>query len=192
MLALHCCPSVFWLQRVGTAPLQRRGFSLRGLLWMPSMGPRAHGLTVVAHGFSCSQHEGSSWTRDRTHVSCIGRWTLPHWATSEAPEVSFYFYLSFIFIICEFLNLGFSSHFLPSSTLAWKIPWMEEPGGLPSMGSLRVGHDWAISLSLFTFMHWRRKWQPTPVFLPVESKGRGSLVGCRLWGRTELDTTEAT
>ena len=50
-----------------------------------------------------------------------------------------------------------------SSTLAWKILWMEEPGGLQSMGLLRVGHDWATSLSLFTFMHWRRKWQPTPV-----------------------------
>ena len=48
------------------------------------------------------------------------------------------------------------------------------------------------SLSLFTFMHWRRKWQPTPVFLPRESQGRGSLVGCRLWGHTESDTTEAT
>jgi len=47
-----------------------------------------------------------------------------------------------------------------SSTLAWKIPWMEEPGRLQSMGSQRVGHDWATSLSLFTFMHWRRKWQP--------------------------------
>ena len=72
-----------------------------------------------------------------------------------------------------------------SSTLAWKIPWMEEPGGLQSMGSLRVGHDWATSLSLFTLMHWRRKWQPTLVFLPWESQGQGSLVGCRLWGRTE-------
>ena len=41
-------------------------------------------------------------------------------------------------------------------------------------------------------MHWRKKWQPTPVFLPGESHGRGSLVGCRLWGRTESDTTEAT
>ena len=50
-----------------------------------------------------------------------------------------------------------------SSTLAWKIPWMEEPGGLQSMGSLRVRHDWATSLLLFTFMHWRRKWQPTRV-----------------------------
>ena len=73
-----------------------------------------------------------------------------------------------------------------------EIPWTEEPGGLQSMGSLRVGHDWATSLSLFTFMHWRRKWQPTPVFLPGESQGRESLVGCRLWDRTESDTTEAT
>ena len=63
-----------------------------------------------------------------------------------------------------------------SSTLAWKIPWTEEPGRLQSMGSLRVRHDSATSLSLFTFMHWRRKWQPTPVFLPGESQGRGSLV----------------
>ena len=53
------------------------------------------------------------------------------------------------------------------------------------MGSLRVGHDWAISLSLFIFMHWRRKGQPTPVFLPGESQGQGSLVHCCLWGRTE-------
>ena len=66
-------------------------------------------------------------------------------------------------------------------TLAWKIPWMEEPGRLQSTGSPRVGHNWATSLSLFTFMHWRRKWQPTPVFLPGESQGWGSLVGCRLW-----------
>ena len=46
--------------------------------------------------------------------------------------------------------------------------------------------------SLFTFTHWKRKWQPTPVFLPGESQGQGSLVGFRLWGRTESDTTEVT
>ena len=79
-----------------------------------------------------------------------------------------------------------------SSTLVLKIPWMEEPGRLQSMGSLRVGHDWATSLSIFTFMHWRRKWQPTPVFLPEESQGRGSLVACHLWGHTESDRTEVT
>ena len=84
-------------------------------------------------------------------------------------------------------------HMAPhSNTLAWKIPWTEKPGWLQSMGSLRVWHDWATSLSLFICMHWRRKWQPTPVFLPGESQERGSLVGCRLWGRTESDTTEAT
>ena len=59
-------------------------------------------------------------------------------------------------------------------------------------GNIRVGHDWATSLSLFTFMHWRRQWQPTLVFLPGESQGQGSLVGSRPWGRTESDTTEVT
>ena len=63
-----------------------------------------------------------------------------------------------------------------SSTLAWKIPWTEEPGRLQSMGSLRVRHDWATSLSLFTFMQRRRKWQPTPVFLPGDSQGCGAAV----------------
>ena len=79
-----------------------------------------------------------------------------------------------------------------SSTFAWKIPWTEEPGRLQSMGSLRVVHDCEASLSLFTFIHWRRKSQPTPMFLPGESQERGSLVGCCLWGCTESDTTEAT
>ena len=100
-------------------------------------------------------------------------------------------------VVCSFLLLcsilclekAIAPH---SSTPAWRIPWTEEPGGLQSMRSLRVGHDWATSLSLFTFMHWRRKWQPTPVFLPRESQGWQSLVGCHLWGRTESDTTEAT
>ena len=69
-----------------------------------------------------------------------------------------------------------------SSTIARKIPWTEEPGRLQSRGSLRVGHDWVTALSLFTCLHWRRKWQPTPVFLPGESQGQGSLVGWHLWG----------
>ena len=81
--------------------------------------------------------------------------------------------------ICSFISeMAMAPH---SSTLAWKIPWMEEPGGL-----LRVGHDWVTSLSLFTLMHWRRKWQSTPVLLPGESQGWGSLVGCCLWGQTRL------
>jgi len=72
------------------------------------------------------------------------------------------------------ISLNYGNH-CQSSTLAWKIPWTEEPGRLQSMGSLRVGHDWATSLSLFTFMHWRGKWQPIPVFLPGEPQGRRSL-----------------
>ena len=58
-----------------------------------------------------------------------------------------------------------------SSTLAWKIPWMEEPGGLQSTGSVRVGHDWATPLWLFTFVHWRRKWQPTPLAWRIPGTG---------------------
>ena len=76
-----------------------------------------------------------------------------------------------------------------SSTLAWKIPWTEEPGRLQSMGSLRV----KTRLSNFTFtFHFHALEKEMAVFLPGESQVRGSLVGCRLWGRTELDTTEAT
>ena len=93
------------------------------------------------------------------------------------------------FLLASITEKAMAPH---SSTLAWKTPWMEEPGKLQSMGSLRVGDDGATSLSLFTFMHWRRKWHPTPVFLPGESQGPGSLVGCRLWGRTGSDTTETT
>ena len=58
-----------------------------------------------------------------------------------------------------------------SSTLSQKIPWTEEPGRLQSMGSLGVGHNRMTSLSLFSFTPWRRKWQPTPVFLPGKSQG---------------------
>ena len=78
------------------------------------------------------------------------------------------------------------------STLAWKIPWMEEPGRLQSLGSLESDMTERLHFHFFIFMHWKRKWQPTAVFLPGESQGQESLVGCRLWGHTELDMTEAT
>ena len=76
-----------------------------------------------------------------------------------------------------------------SSTLAWKILWMEEPGGLQSMGLLRVGHGFIFT---FHFHALEKEMATHSRFLPGESQGRGSLVGCRLWGRTESDTTEAT
>ena len=69
----------------------------------------------------------------------------------------------FVHICIYLMEKAMAPH---SSTLARKIPWMEEPGRLQSLRLWRVRHDWASSLSLFTFMHWRRKWQPTPVFLP--------------------------
>ena len=68
---------------------------------------------------------------------------------------------------------------------------MEGAAWKAAVHGVAEGRARLTSLSLFTFMHWR-KWQPTPVFLPGESQGRWSLVGCRLWGRTESDTTEAT
>ena len=71
------------------------------------------------------------------------------------------FCIAFYIRLCQ----GFKSVFI------YNLPWTEEPGRLQSMRLLRVGHDWATSLSLFTFMNWRRKWQPTPVFLPGESRG---------------------
>ena len=122
---------------------------------------------------------GSSQPRDRTcciSYICIGR------------IVFFFFFFIFLPLVPP-VEKAVAPHY---STPAWRIPGTGEPGRLQSMGSLRVGHDWATSLSLFTFLHCRRKWQPTPVFLPGESQGRRSLVGCRLWGRTESDTTEAT
>ena len=91
----------------------------------------------------------------------------------------------FLPLLSDYYNLPFRMGLKSDFLSAWKIPWTEEPGRLQSRGSLRVGHDWATSLSLFTFMHWRRKWQPAPVFLPGKSQARWSLMGCRLWRRTE-------
>ena len=94
---------------------------------------------------------------------------------------------------------GWGTH---SSILAWKIPWTEEPGRLQSMGLQRVGHDWSDLaaaaatmwetrvLSLGGKIPWRRKWQPTPVFLPGKFHGWKSLVGYSPWGCKESDTTE--
>ena len=93
-------------------------------------------------------------------------------------------YLSFPPLFSEKAMTPYSCLENPMDGGAW---WATQ-----SMRSLRVGHDWATSLSFFTLLHWRRKWQPTPVFLPGASQGRGSLVGCRLWGSTESDTTEMT
>ena len=98
------------------------------------------------------------------------------------------------FLICRVIN---RSKGRPCWLILMRISLLEftsicYPGFLRCCWLLHSSFDWATSLSLFAFMHWRRKWQPTPVFLPGESQGWGSLVGCRLWGRTESDTMEAT
>ena len=77
-----------------------------------------------------------------------------------------------------------------SSTLTWKNP-MDGGAWKAAVHGVTEGPT-RLSDFTFTFMHWRRKWQPTPVFLPGESQGQGSLVGCRLWGRTESEMTEVT
>ena len=133
-----------------------------------------HVCTLGLHLYSCL-NIGLSISFSRFHI--------------HALIFDFFFFLIYFTLYARLLEKAMAPH---SSTLAWKIPWTEEPGGPQSMGSLRVGHDWVTSISFFTFMHWRRKWQPTPVFLPGESQGRGCLVGCHLWGRTESDTTEVT
>ena len=118
------------------------------------------------------------------------------WSLSKRSPESWKFInplsLSFSLSLSLYIYIYMKAMATHSSTLAWKIPWTEEPGRLQSMGLWSVGHDWATSLSLFSFMHWRRKWQPTPVFLPGESQGRRSLVGCHLWGCTESDMTKVT
>ena len=128
-----------------------------------------------------------------------GRWGRHSYHISHTTlRVNFIFihsaktFLGHSYITKSYLVLSSKSMATHSSTLAWKIPWTEEPGRLQSIGLRRIRHDWATSLSIFTLMHWRRKWQPTPMFLPGESQGWGSLVCCHLWGRTESDTTEAT
>ena len=139
----------------------------------------------------------SLWRPSR-RILCFFHWWLQVFLGSWLHNsiLCLHLHMDFFFHSMSFLSVSFLGHLSKmaphSSTLAWKIQWAEEPGGLQSVGSRRVGHDRATWFSLFTFTHWRRKWQPTPAFLPGESQGRGSLVGCRLWGRTESDMTEVT
>ena len=150
------------------------------------------------------------WTEEPGGVQSLGSQRVRHnWATNTLICICSSFCFQWVVVLYKMLSV-FSYVYLPpiyllwwgvhiflekatathSSTLAWKIPWMEEPGRLQSMGSLRVRHDWATSLWLFTFMHWRKKWQPTPVFLPGESHGQKSLVGCSPWGHKMSNTTK--
>ena len=142
-----------------------------------------------------ANRRGSNGNNDRLYFLGLQnhcRWWLQPWAMTSLDRIlkirditlptKVHLVKAMVFPVVMYgLEKAMATH---SSTFAWKIPWTEEPGGLQSMESLRVGCDKATSLSLFTFMHWRGKWQPTPGFLPGESQGWRSLVGCCLWGRT--------
>ena len=178
---MACGVSVFWSEIEPRSPALEGGFLTTGppgkspLLWDSenSFFYRAIALWAVLHGDSPAKILNSKL------VNRFSDSAETYQTDIKASKA----------ILLAKMEKAMAPH---SSTLAWKIPWTEEPGRLQSMGSLGVGHNWATSLSLFTLMHWKRKWQPIPVFLPGESQGRGSLVGCRLWGRTESDTSEAT
>ena len=121
--------------------------------WTPGVGDGQRGLACY-----------NSWGCKELETTEQLNWTELNW---RAYNLKFLITRKKTFVtMCVYGGEGNGTH---SSTLAWKIPWTEEPRGLPSMGLLRVEHDWATSL--FTFMHWRRKWQPTAVFLPGESQG---------------------
>ena len=162
----------------------------------PNSGPRLHGSWVWPTAQSRAT-QLSGWEQKRDTSLLLPRFPLApgNMVNLEGPGFSGGWWSDFSFQIYLESSIALDSEkaMAPhSSTVAWKIPWMEEPGRLQSMGLPGARHDWATSLSLFTSIHWRRKWQPTPVFLPGESQGWGSLVGCRLWGCTESDPTEAT
>ena len=170
-----CGISVLW-PRIEPGPLQ----------WKPRILTTrlpGHSLSIT---LTCTGKKICVWLALLQYLLyCNG---LPWWLSGKEPACQCWEMWVQLLGWEDPLEKAMATH---SSTLAWKIPWMEELGGLQSMGLLRVGHDWVTSLSFFTFMHWRRKWQPTPVFLPGESQGWESLVGFRLWGRTESDMTAA-
>ena len=153
-------------------------------------GSSVHGIfqARILEWVAISFSRGSFWPRDWTQVFCIVGRRLTVWATRKAPA-HYSISSSTLLSPVPSRKKKESSMRIAENNYSWLA---EEPGRLQSTGSLRVAHDWATSLSLFTLLHWRRKWRPTPVFLPGESQGRWSLMGCRLRGRKESDTTEVT
>ena len=91
---------------------------------------------------------------------------------------------------------SFSFSISPSSEhpglISFSMDWLDLLSVQGTLKSLLQHHSSKASILLCSGFFWRRKWQPTPVFLPGESQGWGNLVGCHLWGCTQSDTTEAT
>ena len=142
---------------------------------------------IYIHIYTYVHTHAHTHTHTHTHIYILFQILFPDRLLQNIESSSLCYtlihcWLSILYVVVFISEKAMAPH---SSPLAWKIPRTEQPGRLQSMGSLGVGHDWATSLSLFTFVHWRRKWQPTPVFLPGESQGRGSLVGRVAQSRTE-------
>ena len=146
-----------------------------------------------------------SLTRDPTHTSCIGRWGLttgPSGKSQGTPAKELFFF--YLIPVAPYRHLWWP-HFTAPITLfigegngtLLQYYCLENPmdgeAWWAAVHGVAKSRTWLSDFTFtFTFMRWTRKWQPTPVFLPVESQGWGSLVGCSLWGRTESDTTEVT
>ena len=156
--------------------------------------PQARILEWIA----ISSSRGLSWSRGQTCISCFpalageffaietpGKplaWSKHEGLISTKCPVKLqhvmilFHWLHYLLIFATVYGLSLEKAMAPHSS-TWKIPWTEEPGRLQSMGSLRVGHDWVTSLSLFTFMHWRRKWQTHSSVLAWRIPGTGEPGG---------------
>ena len=190
------CSTVFalesqWWKRCGPCPLLIYSLATSASkdvcryflskLWVVKITlPNSNMHVCMLSHFSCVWLFGILWTIVHQSPLPMGFSRQKYWSGLPCP------------LPWDLPHPGIKPESLMSPALAGGFLPLVPPGRLQSMGSLGVGHDWVTSLSLFTFMHWRRKWQPTPVFFPRESQGQGSLVGCRLWGRIEWDTTEVT
>ena len=128
---------------------------------------------------SCQLFYGPGWL---TLCQCY----LKMHVVGEGPGANLWVLRHFLSLISSLLQYSCLEN--PMGGGAWKAVVHRVAEGLTRLSDF----DWGTSLSLFTFMHCRRERQPTPVFMPGESQGWGSLVGCRLWRCTELDMTEAT
>ena len=167
---IHC--SVCALQKSISPVLCKSGSSMVGLMVTSSRRayaiPRSTACRVPALHSPLLTHTSSGDTKIQFCLSLC--WVSGSWCTQgmfEPSEHLWWVWGLILNAISPLLPFCSEKAMAPhSSTLALKIPWTEETGRLQSMGSRRVGHDWTTSLSLFTFMHWRRKWWPTPVFLP--------------------------